>query len=511
MDLLTELQMLSDVIVSVFLTVINIFLLDQMFLRTNITQNVPIVENIATPVVDRVVLIISDGLRFDRAFEGFWEYSPSDQMMPFLRRIHDNRSEAFFASSYTQAPTESRACHTAMLAGFWEDMANMKVFWKKNAYPFDHVLNHANRAWAIGGPDVVDFFSGPESVSIKSFPYEWYRFIGDPKDLDKWTVDQYKEIVLNNPESKEKQNLFVLHLAGVDTNGHRHGPHSSEYTENVKAVNSLLQEIETFTEYQFRDSRTAYIFTSDHGFSDAGVHGDGNPDTVKCPFLCWGNLPEDIFENVANKKSFESNSISQRSINCLISAFLGIPFATNNREILPTYFLGANNDWKSASFTANLRQLKTLQDVKLNVLKETSFAFKILSLFFELFDSVQLNLKLNSFLVDNVPIDAIEIGKKLQSNLENIDNWVGYWIFGLLFVITFLSTCGTKYHSQSFSLKILSGSLVGAIVGSLVAFRWETIFLAAVSVFFMLSYKLETGKFDIADVVRIAFTLVALV
>lgn len=44
---------------------------------------------------------------------------------------------------------------------------------------------------------------------------------------------------------------------------------------NIRVVDNIVRETEELFETFYRDHDTAYIFTSDHGMSEIGNHGDG--------------------------------------------------------------------------------------------------------------------------------------------------------------------------------------------------------------------------------------------
>lgn len=99
----------------------------------------------------------------------------------------------------------------------------------------------------------------------------------DASFLDEWSFDQFQSLLNRSnqdPKLKElllQDNLVVfLHLLGCDSNGHAHKPYSSIYLNNVKVVDNIAARVYNLVEDYFKDNRTAYIFTADHGMSDKG-------------------------------------------------------------------------------------------------------------------------------------------------------------------------------------------------------------------------------------------------
>lgn len=99
----------------------------------------------------------------------------------------------------------------------------------------------------------------------------------DASFLDEWSFDQFQSLLNRSnevPKLKElllQDNLVIfLHLLGCDSNGHAHKPYSSIYLNNVKVVDNIAARVYNLVEDYFKDSRTAYIFTADHGMSDKG-------------------------------------------------------------------------------------------------------------------------------------------------------------------------------------------------------------------------------------------------
>lgn len=74
-------------------------------------------------------------------------------------------------------------------------------------------------------------------------------------------------------------------------------------------------------ENYFHDSQTVYIFTSDHGMTNWGSHGDGSEHETSVPFLAWGSGIE---------KSLVQQDLLQIDIAPLISSLIGINIPINS-------------------------------------------------------------------------------------------------------------------------------------------------------------------------------------
>jgi hypothetical protein len=255
------------------------------------------------------------------------------------------------------APTESRPNHVAMLSGFPEELSNTFNRWKKNGRPFDHLLARASKSFAFGGPDVVEFFKA-ENARIESFPYDKYHSEWNPTALDLWSLEKYRELL---KETEKDSNLkgavdddgvvFFIHLAGVDTNGHRNGALSSEYRDNAQYVDTVIEEIEMATRKYFDDERTLFIFTSDHGFPDIGGHGSADINARKCPFVAWGSSA------LNGERKGCDDTLLQRQLAGFATSILGLSTPANNIVVTPEDLFTGSDEQKSRIVIANYGQL----------------------------------------------------------------------------------------------------------------------------------------------------------
>lgn len=78
-------------------------------------------------------------------------------------------------------------------------------------------------------------------------------------------------------------------LLGLDTNGHAHRPYSEQYLANILVVDKGLEKIEKMmSKFYGNDHNTAYVLAADHGMSNRGSHGDGDPQNTETPLVVWG-------------------------------------------------------------------------------------------------------------------------------------------------------------------------------------------------------------------------------
>lgn len=308
------------------------------------------------------VLLVADGLRADVAFRGFDRLGGTLVMPEMHERVFGRRAQegsVIWGLSMADAPTESRPNHVAMLAGFPEELSNVWNAWKSNGRPFDHLLKRASVAYGWGESGVVDHFEGPDHVHLETFPNYLPGLTEDPSELDQWTLKKYKELLASQREQEDSGKAFrkrdgmviFMHLAGIDTSGHRFGSLSPLYEDGARAVDRLVTEVERLTREFFKDDKTLYIFTSDHGFPNEGGHGGSDINTRTCPLVVWGRPLGEI------KEKHPTVSIQQGQICSFASVMLGLPIPANNIHPLPKELLRPGSDYGFRPLIASYGQL----------------------------------------------------------------------------------------------------------------------------------------------------------
>lgn len=353
-------------------------------------QHVPL-----PPPAKRLVLFVADGLRADSLFKPDVN---GTTRAPYIRSIIQDRGS--WGVSHTRVPTESRPGHVALIAGFYEDVSAVAKGWKENPVQFDSVFNESKHTWCWGSPDILPMFAKGatgDHVHTYTYPAAMEDFAStDASKLDTWVFDEVKAFLNSAKENEtllfklhEEQNVFFLHLLGIDTNGHAHRPMSKEYLDNIGLVDEGVAEmVSAFEEFFGNDEKTAYVFTADHGMTNWGSHGASHPSETLTPLVAWGagvqtaqrttstsQNYEDVFLNEWGLESYRRVDVNQADIAPLMSSLIGVPIPLNSVGVLPLQYLNNSQHFKAESMYANAIQIMEQFKVKMAQKKEATLSF----------------------------------------------------------------------------------------------------------------------------------------
>ena len=123
----------------------------------------------------------------------------------------------------------------------------------------------------------------------------------------------------------------------MDTNGHGNRPYSKQYLDNIKLVDEGLKKVEELIDTFYNDNLTAYIITADHGMSNRGSHGDGDPQNTETPLIAWGaGVAKPDLKNSANHNqksiSWGLDKLQRNDVNQADVAPLMVKLMINRRH-----------------------------------------------------------------------------------------------------------------------------------------------------------------------------------
>lgn len=301
--------------------------------------------------------------------------------------------------SHTRVPTESRPGHVALIAGLYEDVSAVATGWKLNPVNFDSVFNRSRHTWSWGSPDILPMFehgATPGKIDAYCYPPEFEDFSQDALHLDHWVFDHVKDMFTDAATNKtlstalrQDKNVFFLHLLGLDTTGHSFRPYSKEYLHNIQVVDQGVKEIVEVFENFYKDDRTAFVFTADHGMSDWGSHGDGHPDNTRTPLIAWGSgvakpsihadtvAPgHDAFSSDWGLDEIQRHDVAQADVAALMSYLVGVEYPANSVGELPLSFLAADVREKAEASFVNAQEILEMYRVKEQGKKDKELKFR---------------------------------------------------------------------------------------------------------------------------------------
>ncbi|VDK84251.1 unnamed protein product [Dibothriocephalus latus] len=233
------------------------------------------------------------------------------------------------------SPAESRPRHTAIFAGFEEDIANIKSGWSKSVQPFESVFNNVGASWAFGIETVLNYFD----ANIRRMSHG--NSLSDFQVLQAFLtsadrVVQELSVQKNDVNGSACGKIVFLHFDSTDHAGHVSGYPSPGYVKAVVEADNFAQSVFDFFRKNIPQelmNATTFIVTSDHGVSEYG-HGGGSLNEVYVPIFMWGSgIVGEQFHPVLRKPDSKSGYpilLNQIDICPLLASLLGIKMPSNS-------------------------------------------------------------------------------------------------------------------------------------------------------------------------------------
>lgn len=325
------------------------------------------------PPAKRLVFIVADGLRADKILS----LMPNGKSpAPFLRNIIETKG--LWGVSHATVPTATRPGHVALTAGFYEDPTSVAKDLQGKEVLFDTVFNESQYTWSWDTPKFLQKVTGGNHNRMFSEKYPGHmKFLAgiNAEDMDSWVFSETHKLferaktdTVLNAKMAEDHVLFFLHLGGLDHSGYIVRPNSEAYLNHISFVDDGVEKVYKEFEAHFNnDGKTAYVFTSDHGMTDWGAHGDGTPAEVLTPLIAWGpglrqptretRKYSDGLSKAWSLSNYKRTDINQASMAAFLAALVGIPYPMNAVLPVPDQLFNITDHEMSEMLFANFRQL----------------------------------------------------------------------------------------------------------------------------------------------------------
>ena len=306
----------------------------------------------------RVAIIITDGVRADLLYEVI-----SIGETPFLQNIIE--SKGIYGISHTKAPTETNHCITALFSGHFDDGSITLKRLVNKSIILDSVFNQSR--FSLGfGKEICALKIGED---LECIPYNKKNYLRRKYELGDYDLlNLNHNFFLNaskNKTLKTKLNqnkiIFAYHMNFTDAIGHVFGGTSNKLRNHLINLDSYFFQLEKDFYDFYKDNKTTFIITSDHGMINFN-HGGSNTNLTRTPFIIWG---AGIKKNEESKIDFDNfkYEISQIDIPALISGLLGINFPMNSLGVVPIDIMNISDKIKSKILFGNMMQIYEIYKV----------------------------------------------------------------------------------------------------------------------------------------------------
>ncbi|KAL8487202.1 hypothetical protein ACS0TY_023757 [Phlomoides rotata] len=291
------------------------------------------------PIVDRLVIIVLDAIRFDFVAPStfFHEKKPwMDRLQVFHELASQNQSSARIFKAIADPPTTSLQRLKGLTTGGLPTFIDVGNSFGAPAIVEDNLIlqlvQNGKRVVMMGDDTWLQLF--PHHF-VKSYPFPSFNV----KDLH--TVDNGCVSNLLPSLYEEDWDVLIAHFLGVDHAGHIFGVHSNPMVEKLEQYNEVIKKVVGVLESQSGPGglheNTMLLVMGDHGQTLNGDHGGGTAEEVETamfalnmkkpsnPLLATAADSSSCRLDVQGRRICVS-SIQQLDFAATVSALLGLPF-----------------------------------------------------------------------------------------------------------------------------------------------------------------------------------------
>ena len=227
-----------------------------------------------SPVVQQVVYVIVDGLRYDTSLG-----------MPFLNSL---RQKGAYAVMHSKPPSYSQPSWTTLVTGAWPDINGSPPlnadYEDMKPIAVDHLFAAVRRA---GMTSAIAGFIWWQKLVPQDLLQDGFYVEGEDDAADRAVLAKALEFL-----TTVRPNLLLVHLDQVDHAGHLYGGESAEYRQAAYAVDGMIQQIAAALDLE----ESVLVVVSDHGHIKRGGHGGHDAVVLQEPFVMVGKgvVPGDL-------------------------------------------------------------------------------------------------------------------------------------------------------------------------------------------------------------------------
>jgi hypothetical protein len=218
------------------------------------------------PLVQQVVMVVVDGLRYDTSLE-----------MPYLNSLREEGASAVMVGIPSPA---SLSAWTTLVSGAGPEINGAPFLDPEHTDEIQpvavaHLFAQVKRAGLTGGLAGSNWW---QKMVPDQFLYAQF-FVEDDDDADEQVVDTALRFLKNF-----HLNYLLIHLNQVDQASREYGAASSEYRQTALRVDAQLRDIAQATDVQ----RNVLIVVSDYGHPQKGERDKYGQVTLTAPFVMVG-------------------------------------------------------------------------------------------------------------------------------------------------------------------------------------------------------------------------------
>ncbi len=275
---------------------------------------------VGEPLTERLVLIVLDGLRVDRAAE-----------LEHLQLLAERGSSG---SLRVGMPSLSNPARATMVTGAWPEVSGVTNNSRFSPPPIQSIFSLAKRhdrsSAVFGSSFWKRAFGDHLGGGYRHFEKELHAG-RSPQELSAWQQNICAQAIAFLAE--KPTNFTVVGLTAGDEAGHDFGGDSDGYRVVTAAVDDCLGRIVS----RFNESTTTFAAVSDHGHIDRrgrGGHGGAEPEVIDAPVVMAG----------AGIRAGGKADGLLVDLAPTLSALLGLPMPANNQGRVLTEALDASQE-----------------------------------------------------------------------------------------------------------------------------------------------------------------------